>query len=98
VIVKLTVPRGVDNIQKLKWAVREGLAGEAVAYVDGKVGVEAVFVRCMDNGQASRLGVVKIGEVWKGDAIVVKEGGFEGVEKHLDDFPAPFTVFCILLS
>ena len=32
------------------------------------------------HGQASRLGVVEIGEVWKGDAIVVKEVGFEGVD------------------
>eukprot|EP00090_Calanus_glacialis_P005651 TRINITY_DN14372_c0_g1_i1.p1 TRINITY_DN14372_c0_g1~~TRINITY_DN14372_c0_g1_i1.p1 ORF type:complete len:503 (-),score=203.52 TRINITY_DN14372_c0_g1_i1:33-1508(-) len=73
VVVKLIVPGGVDNIQKLKQAVREGLGGEAVAYVDGKVGVEAVFVRCVDKEQASRLAVAEMGEGWKGDVIVGKE-------------------------
>jgi len=77
-IVRLQVPGGVDNIQKLKQKVREGLDGEAVAYVDGKVGVEEVFVRCIDKSQAARLGVLELGDGWKGEVI----GGKEEEEYH----------------
>lgn len=73
VIVKLTVPGGVDNIQKLKQGVREGLDGEAVAYVDSKVGVELVFVRCVDRGQAIKLVGVELREGWKGEVLTGKE-------------------------
>ena len=72
-IVRLQVPGGVDNIQKLKQKVREGLNGEAVAYVDGKVGAEEVFVRCVDTSQAARLGVLELGDGWKGEVIAGKE-------------------------
>jgi len=72
-IVKLMVPGGVDNIQKLKQKVREGLDGEAVAYVDGKVGKETVFVRCVDRDQASRLGGIELSEGWRGEVIKGKE-------------------------
>jgi len=77
-IVRLQVPGGVDNIQKLKQKVREGLDGEAVAYVDGKVGAEEVFVRCVDKSQAARLGVLELGDGWKGEVI----GGNEEEEYH----------------
>lgn len=72
-IVRLCVPGGVDNLQKLKQKVREGLGGEAVAYVDGKIGVETVFVRCVDKAQADRLSGVEVGEGWKGEVITGKE-------------------------
>merc|ERR1719500_2338930 len=72
-IVRVCVPGGVDNLQKLKQKVREGLGGEAVAYVDGKIGVETVFVRCVDKAQADRLSGVEVGEGWKGEVITGKE-------------------------
>merc|ERR1712013_705680 len=58
-IVRLQVPGGVDNIQKLKQKVREGLDGEAVA--------------CVDTSQAARLGALELGDGWKGEVIAGKE-------------------------
>ena len=55
VIVRVRVVEGVDSVQGVKRAVRAALGGEAVGYVDCRVGAPEVWVRCVDRAQAARL-------------------------------------------
>jgi len=74
VVVKILIPSGVDDVQVLKRSIREGLEGEAVAYVDAKIGYENVYVRCLDTSQAARLEAVELGDHWE---KVIISGGEE---------------------
>jgi len=73
VIVKIVIPEGVDNIQEIKQKVRAGLDGESVAYVDGKVGSETVFIRCIDQGQACKLAGAELSDTWQAKIICGNE-------------------------
>lgn len=74
VVVKIVIPAGVDDVQVLKRSIREGLEGEAVAYVDAKIGHDNVYVRCVDTSQAARLEAVELGDHWE---KVIISGGEE---------------------
>merc|ERR1711874_956914 len=54
-IVKITIEDGVDDVKKLKKNVRDLLSGEAVGYVDAKIGAKVAYVRCKEEAQASKL-------------------------------------------
>ena len=89
VIVRLAGPEGgLDNMQQLKQRLRAGLGGESVAYVDGRVGAEQVWVRCNTPAQAARLVQADIGPGWGGAIILTGEAEKEyhaKIEKDKQD-------------
>jgi len=73
IIVKVTVEDGVDDVKKLKQKIRDLLGGEAVGYVDARVGAPVVHVRCKDEQQAKKLASVPAQEGWRWDKIQGEE-------------------------
>ena len=86
-IVKVTVVEGVESVQGMKRVVREAVGGEAVGYVDCRVGAAEVWVRCADRAQAARL--VGVGAGLGGAAELVggaeEEGYWQKIRKDREE-------------
>jgi len=87
VIVKVTVKDGVEDVKKLKHKIRELLGGEAVGYVDARVGAPEAHVRCRDQAQANKLANVTAVDGWKWVKIQGEEEGkyWEKIEEDRQD-------------
>merc|ERR1719319_1293842 len=87
VIVKVTVKDGVEDVKKLKQKIRELLGGEAVGYVDARVGAPEAHVRCRDQAQANKLANVTAVDGWKWVKIQGEEEGkyWEKIEEDRQD-------------